>query len=92
MELSERYPGIHVSTFLPGVVATGFGLNALGGGLDSRKIPGGQSPEEAATVLLELIERPRPDVYSRPEFRQAVAAYYASEDLDVPTGPLVKRP
>ena len=92
MELSERYPGIHVSTFLPGVVATGFGLNALGGGLDSRKIPGGQSPEEVATVLLELIERPRPDVYSRPEFRQAVATYYASEDLDVPTGPLVKRP
>ena len=92
MELSERYPGIHVSTFLPGVVATEFGLNALGGGVDSRKIPGGQSPEEAATVLLELIERPRPDVYSRPEFRQAVAAYYASEDLDVPTGPIVKRP
>lgn len=92
MELSERSPGIHVSTFLPGVVATDFGLNALGGGIDSRKLPGGQTPEEAASVLLELIERPRPDVYSRPEFRQAVAAYYASENLDVPTGPIVKRP
>jgi NAD(P)-dependent dehydrogenase (short-subunit alcohol dehydrogenase family) len=92
MELSERYPGIHVSTFVPGVVATGFGLNALGGGVDSRKLPGGQSAEEVSALLLELIERPRPDMYSRPEFRQQVVAYYASEDLTVPGAPHVKRP
>jgi len=83
-ELRERFPGIHVTTFLPGVVATEFGVNALGGGVDSRKIPGAQSVEETASVLLEVIERPRPDVYSRPEYRQQVTAYYSSEDLTVP--------
>lgn len=83
-ELRERFPGIHVTTFLPGVVATEFGVNALGGGVDSRKIPGAQSVEETASVLLGVIERPRPDVYSRPEYRQQVIAYYTSEDLTVP--------
>ncbi|PTL77383.1 SDR family oxidoreductase [Vitiosangium sp. GDMCC 1.1324] len=93
-ELRERYPGIHVTTFLPGVVATEFGVNALGGGMDSRKIPGAQSVEETASVLVEVIERPRPDVYSRPEYRQQVIAYYSSEDLAIPEpgAPGVKRP
>jgi NADP-dependent 3-hydroxy acid dehydrogenase YdfG len=93
-ELRERSPGIHVTTFLPGVVATEFGLNALGGGVDSRKIPGAQSVEETAAVLLEVIERPRPDVYSRPEYRQQVIAYYSSEDLVLPEpgAPGLKRP
>ncbi|WNG38538.1 SDR family NAD(P)-dependent oxidoreductase [Archangium minus] len=83
-ELRERFPGIHVTTFLPGVVATEFGVNALGGGVDSRQIPGAQSVEETASVLLGVIERPRPDVYSRPEYRQQVIAYYSSEDLLIP--------
>jgi NADP-dependent 3-hydroxy acid dehydrogenase YdfG len=84
MELSERYPDIHVTTFLPGVVATEFGVNALGGGVDSRELPGAQPVEEAASVLLDVIERPRPEVYSRPEYQRLVAAYYASEDLALP--------
>ncbi|HLL84553.1 MAG TPA: SDR family NAD(P)-dependent oxidoreductase [Longimicrobium sp.] len=81
MELHERHPGIHVSTVLPGVVATEFGLNALGGGPDSRTLPGGQSAEEVAAVILDVIERPRADVYTRPEFRQQAAAYYGAEDM-----------
>ncbi|KFA90250.1 SDR family oxidoreductase [Archangium violaceum] len=93
-ELREQYPDIHVTTFLPGVVATEFGVNALGGGVDSRKIPGAQSVEETAGVLVDVIERPRPDVYSRPEYRQQVLAYYASEDLALPEGgpPGTRRP
>ncbi|HEX5752041.1 MAG TPA: SDR family NAD(P)-dependent oxidoreductase [Archangium sp.] len=94
-ELRERYPDSHVTTFLPGVVATEFGVNALGGGMDSRRIPGAQSGEETAGVLVDVIERPRPDVYSRPEYRQQVLAYYASEDLALPEGgapPGTRRP
>ncbi len=86
-ELRERSPGIHVTTFLPGVVATEFGVNALGGGVDSRKIPGAQAVEEVASVLVDVMERPRPDVYSRPEYRQQVLAYYSSEDLALPKPP-----
>ncbi len=83
-ELRERSPGIHVTTFLPGVVATEFGVNARGGGVDSRKIPGAQSVEEVAGVLVDTIEKPRPEVYSRPAYRDQVIAYYSSEDLVIP--------
>jgi NAD(P)-dependent dehydrogenase (short-subunit alcohol dehydrogenase family) len=84
MELHERHPGIHVSTVMPGPVATDFGLNALGGGPDSRRIPFAQTAEEVAVVIAELIQHPRADVYTRPEFHQQVLAYYASEELGAP--------
>ncbi|OJH39695.1 SDR family oxidoreductase [Cystobacter ferrugineus] len=83
-EVRERFPGIHVSAVLPGPVATDFGDNALGGGPDSRAIPGAQSAEEIAAVIQELIERPRGDVYTRPEHVREVLAYYASPDTGAP--------
>jgi NAD(P)-dependent dehydrogenase (short-subunit alcohol dehydrogenase family) len=84
MELRERHPGIHVSTVMPGPVATDFGLNALGGGPDSRRLPFAQTAEEVAAVIAELIQHPRADVYTRPEFHPQVLAYYASEELGAP--------
>lgn len=84
MELSEQHPGIQVSTVMPGPVATDFGFNALGGGPDSRRIPFAQTAEEVAAVIAELVEHPRADVYTRPEFHQQVLAYYASEELGAP--------
>lgn len=84
MELSEQHPGIHVSTVMPGPVATDFGFNALGGGPDSRRIPFAQTAEEVAAVIAELVELPRADVYTRPEFHEQVLAYYASEELGAP--------
>lgn len=84
MELSEQHPGIHVSTVMPGPVATDFGFNALGGGPDSRRIPFAQTAEEVAAVIAELVGHPRADVYTRPEFHQQVLAYYASEELGAP--------
>ncbi len=88
MELRETHPGIHVSCVLPGVVATDFGLNALHGGIDSRKMPNSQTAEEVAEVIAGVIERPRADVYTREGARQMVAAYYAAEDMgDVESKP-----
>lgn len=81
MELRAEYPQIHVSTVLPGVVATEFGLNARHGGVDSRKLPGGQSPEEVAAVIAGVIETPRADVYTLPMGRAMVARYYSAEDM-----------
>jgi len=81
MELARDFPGIHVSTVMPGVVATEFGVHALHGGMDSRRIPGAQTAEEVAAVIADLIERPRADVYTRPGAREAVARYYAAEDM-----------
>jgi NAD(P)-dependent dehydrogenase (short-subunit alcohol dehydrogenase family) len=82
-ELRASHPGIVVSTFSPGVVATEFGVHALGGGQDSREFPNAQPVEEAAAVLLDVIEHPRVDEYSRPGMRETVAAYFAAPDMAV---------
>jgi NAD(P)-dependent dehydrogenase (short-subunit alcohol dehydrogenase family) len=81
MDLREAYPDIHVSTVSPGVVATDFGLHALGGGPDSRSMPFAQPVEEVAEVIAGVLAEPRPDVYTRPEARRMVAGYFAAEDM-----------
>ncbi len=81
MELAQTHPGIAVSLFSPGVVATDFGLNALHGGPDSRVMPNAQPADEVAVALAELMESRRADAYSRPGFAAQVAAYYAAPDL-----------
>ncbi len=81
MELGSDYPDIHVSTVHPGVVTTDFGLNALHGGVDSRRLPGAQSAEEIAEVIAEVIRHPRADVYTRPGTQAMVAEYYAAADM-----------
>ena len=77
-ELAETHPGIAVSLVSPGVVRTGFGLNALHGGPDSRQIPDSQSAEEVAAVIAGVVESPRPDVYTFPGAHDRVVAYLAS--------------
>jgi NAD(P)-dependent dehydrogenase (short-subunit alcohol dehydrogenase family) len=81
LELQAAFPRIHVSTVLPGVVATEFGVHALGGGPDSRTLPGAQPVDEVAEVIAELIEHPRAEAYTRPGYRQQVVDYFAAEDM-----------
>lgn len=81
MDLRESHPGIHISTVSPGVVATEFGNNALGGGPDSRTLPGAQSVEAVAEVIASLILHPQADVYTRLGMRERVASYFAAEDM-----------
>jgi NADP-dependent 3-hydroxy acid dehydrogenase YdfG len=65
MDLSRDYPGIVVTCVMPGVVQTDFGLNALGGGPDSRAMPGGQTAEQVAAIVADTLERGRGgDVYT----------------------------
>jgi short-subunit dehydrogenase len=80
MELSA-YPSIHVSAVHPGVVATDFGASALHGGADSRSLSGAQTPAEVAAAIVETIERPRADVYTRAGAQQLVVSYYGAEDM-----------
>ena len=63
----------------PGVVATDFGNKALYGGADSRSFPGAQSAEDVAAVIASVIDSREADVYTRPEARQMIAAYYSAE-------------
>ena len=47
MELAADIPEVRVTCVYPGVVYTDFGKNALGGGADSRTIPGGRPPSRS---------------------------------------------
>jgi hypothetical protein len=60
---------------IPGVVASDFGLNALGGGPDSRNIPGAQSVEEVARVIADGLFTGPVDLYTRPEGLEPVLRY-----------------
>jgi short-subunit dehydrogenase len=79
MELRAQFPQIVVSAVHPGVVATDFGSRALHGGPDSRALPGAQTADEVADVIVEVIEHPRVDVYTRPGAQQMVAGYFAGD-------------
>ncbi len=80
MELAKPYPGIHVSLVMPGVVATDFAANALGGTPVKGWAPSGpneaQTADEAAAVIVALIEHPVPEVYTNPAQQALVERYY----------------
>jgi NADP-dependent 3-hydroxy acid dehydrogenase YdfG len=83
IDLRATHPGIHISTLIPGTVATDFGLSAKHGGFDNRQLPGAQPVEEVAEVMADLIEHPRAEAYTRPTYPKLVAAYYSAEDVGV---------
>jgi hypothetical protein len=73
---AKDFPDVRVACVRPGPVSTDFGLNVLGGGIDSRTIPGSQTPEEVATVIAEALGARRGgDVYTRPEAVERVLGY-----------------
>ena len=73
------HPNIQVSLVSPGIVATEFGNNALGGGPDSRRLPNAQSAEAVAEVIAGVIESRKADVYTFPGAREMVVQYYRAE-------------
>lgn len=73
------HPNIQVSLVSPGIVATEFGKNALGGGPDSRALPNAQSPEAVAEVIAEVMLSRKADVYTFPGARESVIQYYSTE-------------
>lgn len=80
-ELRAAFPDIHATTVMPGIVATDFGKNALHGGIDNAKLPGAQPVEEVAQVIADVIDKPRAEVYTRPQMRELAARYFSAEDV-----------
>ena len=83
-EVQTTHPNIQFSLVSPGVVRTDFGRNARHGGPDSNTLPGSQSAEEVAAVIVSVVRSRKPDVYTRPGSQQSIAAFYAKlgEDPD----------
>jgi short-subunit dehydrogenase len=82
MDLKARWPGVHVTTVMPGIVTTAFAANALGG-----MIPGGagvrptgnmapQTPEEVAAMIADVVDAPRPELYTNPAHPAVARAYF----------------
>ncbi len=83
MELA-KYPDIHVTLVLPGLVATEFAKNAVGGTPGFQPPAGGpmraQTADEAAAAIAAAIERPSGEVYTNPVL-QGMAVQYV-QDVD----------
>jgi NADP-dependent 3-hydroxy acid dehydrogenase YdfG len=92
LELRATHPGIVVTTVSPGPVATDFGSNALHGGPDSRTMPGAQSAEDVAEVILDAIRYRRIDVYTTTQAASMVERYYADIDAHERASPFAKPP
>jgi short-subunit dehydrogenase len=80
-DLRAQYPNIHVSVVMPPMVTTNFAKNALYG---TPMPPGGfrtgtpgQTPEQVAAAIEELIDHPKPEIYTSPEQQATAARYYA---------------
>jgi short-subunit dehydrogenase len=80
MDLRREYPNIHVSVVMPGLVATEFAGNALGGTPPPVAPPPGvmkpQSAEEVATAIVNLIDHPAPEIYTNPAQAEIARRYY----------------
>lgn len=78
MDLRAEYPGVHVSLVMPGAVETGFAANALHAAQDARPMTGAQSVEDVAAAIVDLIDHPRPEIYTNPQVQaEMVRRYYA---------------
>ncbi len=77
-EVQQTHKDIQFSIVSPGVVRTDFGLNARHGGVDSRALPGTQSAEDVAAVIVGVVATRKPDVYTRVGSQERVAKYYAT--------------
>lgn len=76
-EVQQTHPNIQYSLVSPGVVRTEFGRNARHGGPDSRELPGSQSAEEVAAVIVDIVKTRKPDVYTRSGAARMIANHYA---------------
>lgn len=85
MDLRLDFPDIHVSLVMPGVVATEFRKNVIGGSTAwqpgrGTNLPQAQTAEEVAEVIASLIEHPRSEVFTNPA-NEAIAQRYR-EDIE----------
>jgi short-subunit dehydrogenase len=82
IDLRAKYPNIHVSLVMPGMVATEFGRNAIGSPPDTPIYSGPhvQSVEAVADVAARTIEHPVAEVYTNPASADMARRYFADVD------------
>jgi NADP-dependent 3-hydroxy acid dehydrogenase YdfG len=83
-EVKQTHPGIQFTIISPPAIPTDFGLNALHGGIDSRKLPETQPLAEVVQAIAWAIDTREPDVYTRLGSRERVIGYFSSLGVDAP--------
>lgn len=83
MDLAGPFPGIQVSTVMPGIVATAFNANAINGSAPLfAPTPGNpmkpQTADEVAAVIAGVIDAPRPEVYTNPASPEVARKFFES--------------
>jgi NADP-dependent 3-hydroxy acid dehydrogenase YdfG len=84
MDLRRQFPDIHISLVMPGMVATEFARNALGGtpAVTWASAPGGgpgpqiQTADDVAAAIESLIQSPREEIYTQRGQPDAVVRYF----------------
>ena len=82
VDLAAKYPDIHVSVIMPGLVSTEFARNAIGSGGPTAPpwTPGAtikpQSAEEVAAAIAGVIEHPVAEVYTNPASASMAQRYF----------------
>jgi NADP-dependent 3-hydroxy acid dehydrogenase YdfG len=83
MELAS-HPDIHITLVLPGLVATAFARNAVGGTPSYGPPPtapfGPQSADDVAAAIATAIDQPVGEVYTNPPMRGTVVEYMKDVD------------
>ena len=74
-EVVTTHPGIAISLVSPGLIYTDFGKHALHDGNDMRVQPGGQSKEEVASVIMQVVQTRQPDVFTKVGVKAEMMAY-----------------
>jgi short-subunit dehydrogenase len=78
MDLRAEYPNIHVSVVMPGAVSTDFAQRALHAPEGARAMSNAQTPAEVVAAMIDLIDQPRPEIYTNPTVQlEMVQRYYA---------------
>ena len=79
VDLRTEYPDIHVTTLMPGMVATAFGRNAIGSPPDTPIYAGPyvQTVEAIAEIVAQTIEHPVAEVYTNPASAEMAQRYFA---------------
>lgn len=79
VDLRQKYPNIHVTLVMPGMVGTEFGRNALGSPPDTPIYagPNVQPVEQVADIIAGVIAKPVPEVYTNPASAGMAQKYFA---------------
>lgn len=79
MDLRAEFPKINISLVMPGAVSTEFAQRALHAPEAASTAPNAQTPEEVVAAMLDLIDHPRPEIYTNPSVQADLVKRYYSD-------------